>query len=87
MYRKPYRKPQVRTITVKYAGTCHCCRGEIKAGQMAEFYPVGTAGNSKGVIAHIGGLDGNSSQCFSKLKAEHEQRAVAAYVAEGLGEW
>jgi hypothetical protein len=62
------RKPQVRTITVKYAGTCACCGAEIKAGEIADYYPVGTiASRTTGAIAHMGGLDGNSARCAGEI--------------------
>jgi len=64
-----YRKPQVRTITVKYAGECACCGATIKAGEIADYYPVGTiASRHSGAIAHVGGLEGNSARCTSELR-------------------
>jgi hypothetical protein len=62
------RKPQVRTITVKYAGKCRCCGGTIKAGEIADYYPVGTiASRMTAAIAHMGGLDGNSARCAAEI--------------------
>jgi hypothetical protein len=67
-YRR-YSKPQVRTITVKYAGKCACCGAEIKAGAIADYYPVGTiASMDKPQIAHVGGLDGNSATCATNIR-------------------
>ena len=81
-----YRKPQVRTITVKYAGKCACCGQPIAAGEMADYYPVGTiAGRSEAAIAHIGGLDGNSAKCTAELRKQYvEQKAVNDYAGDGL---
>jgi hypothetical protein len=62
------RKPQVRTITVKYAGQCACCGADIPAGAIADYYPAGTiAGRTTGAIAHMGGLDGNSARCAAEI--------------------
>ncbi len=67
-YRRSSSKPQVRTITVKYAGQCACCGATIKAGEMADYYPVGTiASRTTSAIAHIGGLDGNSARCSGEI--------------------
>ena len=64
-----YRKPAVRTIAVKYAGPCACCGAQIKAGEMADYYPVGTiASRNTAAIAHVGGLDGNSPRCTGELR-------------------
>jgi hypothetical protein len=66
------RKPSVRTIVVKYAGQCACCGAEIKAGQMADYYPIGTiAGRSTAAIAHMGGLEGKSGTCTANIRAEY----------------
>lgn len=62
-----YRKPFVRTITVKYAGECRCCGATIKAGELADYYPNMRA------IAHIGGLDGTSARCSENLRARHDR--------------
>jgi hypothetical protein len=63
-----YRKPQVRTITVKYAGQCACCGADIPAGAIADYYPVGTiASRTTGAIAHMGGLEGNSPRCAAEI--------------------
>lgn len=76
-YRKQYRKPQVRTITVKYAGPCACCGAEIKAGEIADYYPPGTiASVNEGRIAHIGGLDGNSARCSSEIAKRRDRDFV-----------
>ena len=85
-YRRNFRqsKPTVRNITVKFAGTCACCGGVIKAGEMASFYPVGTiAGVHESRIAHIGGLDGNSVKCSGILKGQVD-RNVNDYAGDGL---
>jgi hypothetical protein len=72
-YRRYNSKPQVRTITVKYAGPCACCGATIQAGSMADYYPVGTiAGRATAAIAHIGGLDGNSSTCTANIRARQQ---------------
>lgn len=66
-----YRKPEVRNIMVKFAGTCLCCGAVIKAGEVASFYPVGTiASRTTSAIAHVGGLDGNSPRCTAVRRAE-----------------
>ena len=74
-------KPTVRAITVKYAGKCMCCGGEIAAGQIADFYPVGTiAGVHEGKIAHLKAVEGNSVACYQVLKSKaSEQSAVDAF--------
>lgn len=67
-YRR-FSKPRMRVITVKYPGPCGCCGTEIKAGEIADYYPIGTiAGRSAPTIAHLGGLDGNSPRCTSELR-------------------
>lgn len=73
-YHRNFRraKPQVRTIVVKYAGKCACCGGEIKAGEMAEYFPVGTiAGRNEAAIGHTGGLDGNGVRCYVELRKQY----------------
>jgi hypothetical protein len=72
-YRR-YSKPQVRTITVKYAGPCACCGATIKAGEIADYYPpgslrrsTGATSNPTGAIAHVGGLEGNSGRCAENI--------------------
>ena len=73
-YRR-YSKPQVRTITVRYAGACACCGATIPAGSIADYYPVGTvAGRNTAAIAHMGGLDGNSARCAANIAARREDR-------------
>lgn len=68
-----YRIPKPRTIIVKYAGKCACCGGDIKAGELADYYPARTiASRSIPGIAHIGGLDGNSSRCSAEIKQRAE---------------
>ena len=68
-YRRNYGKPTVRTIAVKYAGPCACCGATIKAGEMADYFPVGTiASRTTPAIAHVGGLDGNSARCAGNIK-------------------
>ena len=75
------RKPQARTITVKYAGPCACCGAEIKAGQMADYYPVGTlASRTTGAIAHVGGLEGNSPRCTEQLRRTQHTFGDPGYV-------
>lgn len=84
-YKRGFRRsrPTVRTITVKYAGKCACCGGEIKAGQIVDYYPVGTiAGVHESRIAHVGGLDGNSQVCFNTMKAK--DNALNSYAGDGL---
>ena len=68
---RKYHKPQVRAIVVKFAGDCHCCGATIEPGQLATYYPPGTiASQVKGVIAHIGGLEGNSARCAANIGAK-----------------
>jgi hypothetical protein len=47
----------------KFAGKCACCGADIKAGEYITWYP------SRHEIAHVGGLDGNSSRCASNIAA------------------
>lgn len=62
-------KPTVRTITVKYPGKCACCGGVINAGQVADYYPVGTiAGVHVAQIAHLKAMQGDSIACSQELK-------------------
>ena len=64
-----YSKPTVRNIAVKYAGNCACCGARIEVGSIATYYPVGTiASVTEAKIAHVGGLEGNSTTCFNVLK-------------------
>lgn len=78
-------KPQMRRIVVKYAGPCACCGAEIKAGEAADYYAVGTiAGVTEGKIAHPGGLDGNSAKCAGELRKGFEAAAVNDYAGDGL---
>lgn len=82
MYRRHNRKPQVRTITVKYAGPCHCCGAEIKPGELADYFPVGTiAGQTKAAIAHMGGLDGTSPRCNANIARSREFQPDASDIA------
>jgi hypothetical protein len=68
-----YRKPTVRTISIKYPGQCACCGATIKAGELADYYPIGTiASRTTAAIAHIGGLDGNSARCTANIKAQRD---------------
>ena len=55
-----------RTITVKFTGKCHCCAATIYAGELATYYP------SMKVIAHVGGLEGNSSRCASEVRRSQD---------------
>jgi hypothetical protein len=72
-----YSRPTVRTITVKYAGPCTCCGATINAGELADYYPVGTiASRTTPAIAHMGGLDGNSSRCSGEIKRRNESGFV-----------
>jgi hypothetical protein len=66
-------KPTVRTIVAKYAGQCACCGADIRAGEMVDYYPVGTiASRTTPAIAHRGGLDGNSPRCSAELRRKNE---------------
>ena len=85
-YRRHYRaaNPQPRNMTIKYAGKCACCGGEIKAGEWATYYPPGTiAGWTKGAIGHCGGLEGDGLRCTIELRKQH---AVNSYAGDGLDE-
>jgi hypothetical protein len=64
-YRKTNSSP--RTMIAKYAGKCHCCGIAIKAGETIDYYP------SLRAIAHVGGLDGNSSRCASEIRQKMER--------------
>jgi hypothetical protein len=67
------RKPTVRTIVVKYEGSCACCGATIKAGEMADYYPIGTiASRTTAAIAHVGGLDGNSARCVANIQSKRQ---------------
>jgi hypothetical protein len=59
-------RSSIRTIAVKFAANCHCCGAEIKAGEMADYYP------RLRKIAHIGGLDGNSSRCAFEIRKQRD---------------
>jgi hypothetical protein len=85
-YRKhSYRKPQVRAITVKYAGECACCGGIIPVGAIADYYPVGTiAGVNKPMIAHLKAMEGNSVACSAELKRKAEDKGLNDYAGDGL---
>ena len=76
MYRKFNRKPEPHNMTAKYAGNCHCCGAAIKAGEWVTYYPPGPAG-PKGVIAHVGGLEGNGQRCFVNLRNAQEAKEAA----------
>lgn len=72
-YRRYTSKPQVRTIVVKYAGPCACCGAQIKAGETADYFPVGTiASRTTPAIAHVGGLDGNSARCSAEIRNQRD---------------
>jgi hypothetical protein len=59
---------------VKYAGKCACCGAPIAAGELADYYPIGTiAGVNEGRVAHIGGLDGNSPRCAAEIRQKHDR--------------
>jgi hypothetical protein len=57
-------RSSVRTITVKFAGNCACCGATIKAGELADYHP------RMRKIAHMGGLDGNSSRCTFEIRQQ-----------------
>ena len=83
--RNNYRKPQVRTITVKYAGACACCGGTINPGSIADYYPVGTiAGVNRPMLAHLKAMDGNSVACSVELKRKREDNSLNDYAGDGL---
>ena len=64
-------RPAPRVITAKFASSGACCGAAIKAGDMVEYFPVGTiAGRDTAAVAHIGGLDGNSVRCTAELEKE-----------------
>ena len=83
-YRK-YRntsKPQPRNMALKFAGKCACCGAEIKMGELATYWPRNSLGIGKAAaVSHIGGLDGNSSQCAAQLR---QQIAANSYAGDGL---
>jgi hypothetical protein len=82
---RSYRKPQVHTITVKYAGECACCGGIINPGQIADYYPVGTiAGINKPMIAHLQAMNGNSKACSAELKSKQADKGLNDYAGDGL---
>ena len=62
-----------RTITVKYAGRCGCCGGEIKRGEIAEY------DRKTRTIYHLGGPNGESTACYhegrKRLEAEGKPAA------------
>lgn len=77
-------KPTSRNIAVKYAAPCACCGAQIKAGELATYYPVGTiAGVHEGKIAHMGGLDGNSRRCADELR-KGKDAGANDYAGDGL---
>lgn len=63
-YRSSSNAP--RTITVKFTGKCQCCAATIYAGELATYYPAMKA------IAHMGGLEGNSSRCASEVRKRQD---------------
>ena len=73
-YRNSYRQSNSpRTITVKFDGKCACCGATIKAGETADYYPIGAiAGRTTSAIAHIGGLEGNSARCTSEIRKRRD---------------
>lgn len=80
-------KPKVHTITVKYAGKCMCCGGQIEAGQIADYFPVGTiAGVHEAKLAHLKAVDGNSVACSLELKKRDADKSLNAYAGDGLDE-
>lgn len=77
-------KPTVRTITVKYPGKCMCCGGRIEAGQIADYYPVGTiAGVTESKLAHLKAVDGNSVACSEEFK-RRDAASLNSYAGDGL---
>lgn len=86
-YRRFHRaaRPQVRVITAKFPGPCACCGAPIAAGEMVEYFPVGTiAGRDTAAIAHVGGLDGTGAKCSVELRKRHVDAAVNDYAGDGL---
>jgi hypothetical protein len=80
------RRPESRTIVVKYAGKCAGCGAEIKAGESAVYQPAyGRAGcDDSACCGHLGR---KASVC--RLDAFRELRAQAAvndYAGDGLDE-
>jgi hypothetical protein len=69
-YRNRNRSSTPRTIIAKFAGKCHCCGVEIKAGAMCDYYP------SLKAIAHVGGLDGNSARCTAEIRNQRDRGFV-----------
>lgn len=63
-------RSSTRTITVKFAGKCRCCGAVIKAGEVADYHPKLRA------IAHLGGLDGNSSRCTFEIRNQRDSGFV-----------
>jgi hypothetical protein len=57
-------RPEPRNMIAKFAGKCPCCGADIKAGECVTYYP------SRGEIAHVGGLDGNSARCAANIAAK-----------------
>ena len=86
-YRRSYRKPERRTITVKYSGPCACCGATINAGETADYFPVGTiASQTTPAIAHPGGLDGNSAKCAGIIRHEQQVDAFDMRVEDSMAE-
>lgn len=73
-------KPQKRTIIVKYASPCACCGATIKAGEMADYYPVGYLGATTAKIRHCDNIAGDSPKCATEI----ERRMVNDYAGNGL---
>jgi hypothetical protein len=59
-------RSNTRTIRAKFAGKCACCGAAIAAGEMVDYYP------SRREIAHVGGLDGNSSRCTAEIRKQRD---------------
>jgi hypothetical protein len=93
-YRRSYRsnrRPEPRTLTVKYAAPCACCGARIEVGETATYYPPGAYGeNAKGVIVHVAYSwdEGQrvSLECFNNQRKAMEQRAVNDHAGDGLDE-
>jgi hypothetical protein len=56
----------IKTIILRFAGSCACCGGDMAKGELADYWAA------KRQVAHYKAFDGDSGRCYSVLKAKQE---------------
>jgi len=73
----------VGTVERTRRGVVYGVRFAMQAGEMAEYYPIGTIANrTTAAIAHIGGLDGTGVRCTIEARKRDYPEYHAQTVAQ-----